>query len=136
MLNYHQLKERPRELLTATGLTPTEFEQLLAAFESASTKEYPAERTLQGKPRQGQPGAGAKGKLKSMADKLLQALVRAGVSKDQSTADDARPAIRVEPRPGELWDSPSSARVATSVARVGSGSGAPRRCGGPQCFSP
>jgi len=75
MLNYHQLKERPRELLTATGLTPTEFEQLRAAFESAYTKEYPAERTLQGKPRQRQPGAGAKGKLKSMADKLLFVLV-------------------------------------------------------------
>ena len=75
MLSYQRLKERPRELLAATGLTATEFEHLLAAFASAYTQQYPPERTLEGKTRQRQAGAGVKGKLTSMADKLLFALV-------------------------------------------------------------
>jgi Helix-turn-helix of DDE superfamily endonuclease/DDE superfamily endonuclease len=75
MLHYHQLKARPHELLAATGLTAAEFEQLLAAFETAYATQYPPERTLEGKGRQRQAGAGAKGQLKSLADKLLFVLV-------------------------------------------------------------
>lgn len=75
MLSYNQLKTRPREFLAATGLKPTEFEQLLSAFELAYRQEYVTERTLQGKARQRQAGAGAKAKLNGMADKLLFILV-------------------------------------------------------------
>lgn len=75
MLNYDQLKARPRELLAATGLTAPEFEQLLPAFATAYATQYPPERTLEGKARQRQAGAGAKGQLKSWADKLLFVLV-------------------------------------------------------------
>ena len=75
MLSYHQLKDRPRELLAATSLTAEEFEQLLPAFEAAYQKHYPPQQTLKGKHRQRQPGAGAKGKLASSADKLLFILV-------------------------------------------------------------
>jgi len=75
MLNNNQLKTRPRDFLAATGLQPAEFEQLLGAFEVAYRQQYPPERTLQGKARQRQAGAGAKAKLESMADKLLFILV-------------------------------------------------------------
>jgi hypothetical protein len=75
MLTYAQLKERPRELLAATGLMGAEFEQLLPAFESAYSKQYPPQRTLAGKPRQRRPGGGAKGVLDQPADRLLFILV-------------------------------------------------------------
>jgi hypothetical protein len=75
MLSYNQLKDRPRELLAASSLTPEEFEQLLPAFEAAYQKRYPPEQTLKGKERQRQAGAGAKGKLASSSDKLLFVLV-------------------------------------------------------------
>ena len=75
MLNYNQLKDRPRELLAATGLSTEESEQLLPAFETAYRKRYPPEQTQSGKARQRQAGAGAKAKLASFADKLLFILV-------------------------------------------------------------
>ena len=75
MLSYNQLKDRPRELLAATGLSAEEFEQLLPAFETAYKTLYPPERTQSGKARQRQAGAGAKAKLASFTDKLLFILV-------------------------------------------------------------
>jgi len=75
MLSYHRLKERPRELLAATGLSAAEFEQLLTAFALAYAQQYPPERTREGKARQRQAGAGTKGKLTNLADKLLFVLV-------------------------------------------------------------
>ncbi len=58
MLSYNTLKARPRDFLAATGHTPAEFEQLLPAFEAAYAMLYPAARTLNGKVRQRQAGAG------------------------------------------------------------------------------
>jgi hypothetical protein len=75
MLSYNQLKDRPRDLLAATGLTAEEFEQLLPAFETAYKTLYPPQHTRTGHARQRQAGAGAKGKLPSFADKLLFILV-------------------------------------------------------------
>jgi hypothetical protein len=75
MLSYNNLKDRPRDFLAATGLTPTEFEKLLPAFQSAYTKRYPNELTHAGKPRQRRVGGGAKGVLHSCEDKLLFILV-------------------------------------------------------------
>ena len=77
MLRYNQLKTRPREFLAATGLKPAEFEQLLPAFTAAYAQQYPTARTIEGKARQRQMGAGAKAKLDTMADKLLFILVYA-----------------------------------------------------------
>ena len=71
MLSYERLKKRPSALLAATGLTEPEYKQLLAAFESAYTKQYPPDHTLQGKVRQRRAGAGAKGQLSRFCDKLL-----------------------------------------------------------------
>ena len=58
MLIYNELKNKPRELLTATGLQLKEFEKLLPAFQTAYEKKYPPELTQAGKPRQRQLGGG------------------------------------------------------------------------------
>src|SRR5215470_2497278 len=75
MLSYNKLQTRPREFLAATGLTRAEFEKLLLAFQTAYDQMYPPDRTLDGQVRQRRAGAGAKGKLPSLADKLLFILV-------------------------------------------------------------
>jgi hypothetical protein len=75
MLNYHKLKDRPRDFLAATGLTLDEFQTLLPAFQAAYETLYPQEYTRAGKPRQRRAGGGAKGVLHSFADKLLFILV-------------------------------------------------------------
>jgi hypothetical protein len=75
MLTYEQLRERPRELLAATGLTVEEIERLLPAFEAAYATHYPPQRTLGGEPRQRQAGGGANGVLDRPDDRLLFILV-------------------------------------------------------------
>jgi hypothetical protein len=75
MLTYIKLKDRPRDFLAATGLTLTEFAQLLPAFQAAYDTLYPSELTGEGKPRQRRVGGGAKGVLKNAEDKLLFILV-------------------------------------------------------------
>jgi hypothetical protein len=62
MLIANQLKTRARDFLAATGLKPAEFEHLLTAFEAVYRQQYPTARTLEGKARQRQIGAGAKAK--------------------------------------------------------------------------
>ena len=75
MLNYNNLKNKPRELLAATGLKEDEFEDLLQAFAACYAEKYPATLTKTGQPRKRQQGAGRKGGLRAMADKLLFVLV-------------------------------------------------------------
>ena len=75
MLTYEHLKDRPRELLAATGLTVEEIERLLPAFVTADATQYPAQRTLAGKPRQRQPGGGATGVLDRPSARLFFILV-------------------------------------------------------------
>jgi hypothetical protein len=75
MLTYDHLKDRPRELLAATGLTHEEFARLLPAFSAAYATRYPPDKPQAGKPRQRRVGAGAKGALAQMTDKLLFILV-------------------------------------------------------------
>jgi hypothetical protein len=75
MITYTTLKDRPREFLTATGLTHDEFLRLLLAFEAAYTACYPLDKTWHGKARRRQRGGGAKGLLAQMEDKLLFILV-------------------------------------------------------------
>ena len=75
MLTYDSLKDRPRELLAATGLTHEEFACLIPAFTTAYADVYPPDKTHAGKPRQRRAGAGAKGALAQMTDKLLLILV-------------------------------------------------------------
>ena len=75
MLTYEFLKVKPKELLSATGLTVVEFEQLFSAFALAYQAKYQADTTVDGKPRQRKSGGGTKGKLQRLEDKLLFILV-------------------------------------------------------------
>ena len=75
MLIYNELKNKPREFLTATGLKLNEFEKLLPVFQTAYEKKYPPELTQAGKPRQRQIGGGATGALPKIEDKLFFILV-------------------------------------------------------------
>jgi len=75
MLNYNTLKNRGRDFLAATGLTPEEFVKLLPAFQAAYAKCYPCDLTSAGQPRERRSGGGVKGVLQSDADKLLFILV-------------------------------------------------------------
>ena len=75
MLSYNKLKDRPRDFLAATGLTPDEFQQLLPAFQDAYAQRYSSELTRIGTPRQRRPGGGTKGVLQHFEDKLLFILV-------------------------------------------------------------
>ncbi len=75
MLTYTALQTNRREFLAFTGLTPPEFQRLLAAFSWAYQQAYPADRTAEGQPRRRAVGAGRKGQLPRPEDKLLFMLV-------------------------------------------------------------
>jgi hypothetical protein len=75
MLCYDTLKNKGREFLAATGLTPEEFETLLPAFTTAEGQAQPPDRTRKGGERRRASGAGAKGRLARPEDRLLFILV-------------------------------------------------------------
>lgn len=75
MLTYDELKESPRKFVSFTSLTSDEFEILLPAFERAYLKKYPTAKTKAGTSRKRKAGAGRKGSLSSIEQKLLFALV-------------------------------------------------------------
>jgi hypothetical protein len=75
LLNYNNLKDKPRAFLAATGLTLDEFMVLLPAFQSAYDHRYPPTHTRDGQPRQRRAGGGTKGVLHTVADQLLFILV-------------------------------------------------------------
>ena len=70
MINYNDLKTKPKEFLAVTGLTHEEFLHLLAAF-TLLYQALTATLTAEGKQRQRQPGAGVKGALHQSENKLL-----------------------------------------------------------------
>ena len=75
MLTYEQLKKKAQEFLAATGMTQEEFEILLPNFALAYDQRYPKDLTLEGKERTRVAGAGVKGALSKLEDKLLFTLV-------------------------------------------------------------
>jgi hypothetical protein len=75
MLTYAKLKRNQRKCVALTGLTPKEFSALLPAFARAYAEQYPAEKTIAGKPRKRQAGGGRKGGLQEPEQKLLFILV-------------------------------------------------------------
>lgn len=75
MLTYDELKTKRRKFISFTSLTSEEFDTLLPAFERAYLKKYPAAKTKTGKTRKRKAGAGRKGTLASIEQKLLFALV-------------------------------------------------------------
>jgi hypothetical protein len=75
MVTYSQIKGDRKKFLALTGLTHTEFKQLLPAFRQAYERMYPTTKTLAGTPRQRQVGGGRKGTLHDWEQKLLFVLV-------------------------------------------------------------
>jgi hypothetical protein len=72
-LTYAQIKDKPKKLLALTGLTRTEFDDLLVAFRKVSQPN--AQVTQQGQPRQRRVGGGRKARLQLAEDRLLFILV-------------------------------------------------------------
>lgn len=70
MINYDDLKTKPKEFLAVTGLTHEEFVHLLCAF-SQVYQDQITQQTTEGKARKRQQGAGVRGKLATPASKLL-----------------------------------------------------------------
>ena len=75
MLTYPELKKNDRKFVSLTSLTPEEFEYLLPAFEQAYQQAFPVAKTKMGQTRKRKVGAGRKGVLGSIEQKLLFALV-------------------------------------------------------------
>lgn len=75
MLTYAELKKKPKEFLSATGLHPGEFERLLPSFMDKLGVSHLAEQTKSGQVRQRRAGAGPKERLGTAEDKLLFILV-------------------------------------------------------------
>jgi len=75
MIEYVELKEKPREFLAATGLRKEEFECLLPTFEQCYQTSLPKKPKLSKKKKQRAMGGGRKSNLKNMSDKLLFILV-------------------------------------------------------------
>ena len=75
MLTYEELKASPRKFVSFTSLTSDEFDLLLPAFERAYLRKLPASKTRLGTTRKRKAGAGRKGSLVRIEQKLLFALV-------------------------------------------------------------
>jgi hypothetical protein len=75
MLDYESLKTDARNFVAHTGISPSEFQQLLPAFTRAYARAFPSTRTQGGKPRQRRVGGGRKAVLLRPEDKLLFILV-------------------------------------------------------------
>lgn len=75
MIEYVQLKEKPRGFLAATGLRNEEFECLLPTFEKCYQASLPKKPKLTKKKKQRKAGGGRKSNLQSISDKLLFILV-------------------------------------------------------------
>lgn len=75
MIEYHKLKDKPREFLAATGLRNEEFECLLPTFERCYQASLPKKPKPSKKKKQRAAGGGRKSGLKTMSDKLLFILV-------------------------------------------------------------
>lgn len=75
MLTHTEVRGNKQRCLALTGLTPSEFDVLLAAFDRCCERLSPADRTQAGRPRQRFPGGGRTGALPAPGQKLLFLLV-------------------------------------------------------------
>jgi hypothetical protein len=75
MLQYLELKEKPRDFLAATGMTDEEFQTLLPSFEKCYELSMPSKPKSVKKKKQRRAGGGRKSKLATISDKLLFILV-------------------------------------------------------------
>ena len=74
VLSYQSLQNKPRIFQSLTGMSLSEFEDLLPSFEQA-WQAYVQEHHIQGKTRQRSYGGGRRGQLRADCDKLLFILV-------------------------------------------------------------
>jgi hypothetical protein len=70
ILLYENVKNRPSEILSLTGLTKPEFGSLLPVFEKAE-EDYVRETYIKGKERERAPGGGRRPKLRTAAQRLF-----------------------------------------------------------------
>jgi hypothetical protein len=75
MISYTELQGDRRKFLALTGLTLSEFQRLLVAFDRSYERLYLPDQTLAGRPRQRFPGGGRRGALHAPEQKLLFLLV-------------------------------------------------------------
>src|SRR5947209_4653007 len=75
MMTYSSLSTQTQSFQAMTGLTPSEFQNLLPAFAAAYERAYPLDQTADGRARQRWPGAGRRSALGRDEDKLLFVLV-------------------------------------------------------------
>ena len=70
MLTYEELKNKPRELLAATGLKQQEFEMLLKAFAESYKEQYPGQQTVTGQVRQRADRMDRRSQFRHVAERL------------------------------------------------------------------
>ena len=75
MLQYLELKEKPREFVAATGITDEEFQAILPTFEKCYQLSLPPKPKPTRQKNQRAGGGGRKSKLTTWSDKLLFILV-------------------------------------------------------------
>ncbi len=75
MLQYLELKEKPREFLAATGVTAEEFQAILPTFEKCYQLSLPPKPKPTKKKKRRAKGGGRKSKLATASDKLFFILV-------------------------------------------------------------
>ena len=75
MLQYFELREKPREFLAATGLTDEEFQAILPTFEECYQLSLPAKPKARQKKKQRARGGGRRAKLAKIEDKLFFILI-------------------------------------------------------------
>ena len=85
MIEYSQLKEKPREFLAVTSLTDEEFQVLLPTFEKCYELLLPPKPKVSKKKKQRARGGGRRAKLPSLSEKLLFILVYQKTSPLQAT---------------------------------------------------
>ena len=117
MLTYDELKESPRKFVSLTSLTPDEFDLLVPAFERACLKKYPVSKIKTGSIRKRKTGAGRKGSLASIEEKLLFALVYQKSYPLQSVMGELFGMGQDGTVPSQRVDSRPSAHSETSVGR-------------------
>jgi hypothetical protein len=75
MMTYSELRGDRQRCVSLTGLMPSELDRLLPAFARGCERQYPADRTADGRPRQRFPGGGRTGAIPQPEQKLLLLLV-------------------------------------------------------------
>ena len=127
MLTYTTLKDRPRDFLAATGLTPEGFCVCCQRLSRPLPLVILWAKPGKAKYANGSWAVAPKGLLSQMKNRLT---FYPRLSEDQSPANHARLALWAEPTPDALLDSSLAARLATGLSRARHGPGTRCQPGG------